>query len=547
MASAVGSGSQAVLFLSEDFRIASVSTSAASTLGWDPADLVGRPAMDLVARREDRSRVSANGSRLLAGHPIVQRLPLRAADGRQGWFTVTTHPLGTPRVDAAGASVPVEGFAVVLEPIDEPMPMSPGRLSGLGARADVLDHLDEVMRNGSGAAIVLVEFGNLRSMNETLGVEAGDVALAEFARRLHDLSLVDERVGRMSGKSFLVVHAEPESEARMRQRAIEIVDELGADIAIAGRRVQPIVRAAVAMSRADSTAMTLLRDADVAMSEARDDEHSGVVVFDQGMSARALERIVLADELRNALEADEFDLHFQPIVALDDHGPVATEALLRWRHPEHGMLGPASFLSVAEKSRLIRSIGREVLAQACMALNALPPHAFQVGVNVSAVELSDDSWLAGVIAVIEETGVDPCCLVLEITETSVLSTKRDIRRDLRQLRSLGVGLFLDDFGTGYSSLALLYDLPVSGIKLDKSFVTMVSQGDEYGIALTRGIGDLIGRLGLAGVAEGVERTEDAAHLLDLGWGFGQGYAFGWPAPFVDFVATHGPARPGSAH
>jgi EAL domain-containing protein (putative c-di-GMP-specific phosphodiesterase class I) len=328
---------------------------------------------------------------------------------------------------------------------------------------------------------------------------------------------------------------------------VEIADTLTADLTVAGRRVQPVVRAAVALSRLDSTAITLLRDADVAMSEARDDEFSGVVVFDQAMSHRALAHIVLADELRNALEADEFDLHFQPIVALDDRRLVATEALLRWRHPEQGVLAPPSFLSVAEKSRLIRRIGREVLTQACLALNAMPPHALQVGVNVSAVELADDSWLAGVLQVIEESGVDPCCLVLELTETSVLSAKRDIRRDMRHLRSLGIGLFLDDFGTGYSSLSLLYDLPVSGIKLDKSFVTMVSQGDEYGIALTRGIGDLMGRLGLVGVAEGIERPEDAERLLELGWGFGQGYAFGWPIPFGDFSSVHVGRAPSATH
>ena len=535
--------SQAVLFLTDDFRVASVSESAATVLGWTRDDLLGRSAMDVVARPEDQTRVATNGARLRAGHQIVQRLPLVSADGSPSWFTVTTHPLDDSPSLGAGAAA----YAVVLEPIDVPMPATPGRLSGLGLRSEVLEHLDDVIRAGSGAGIVLVEFGNLRTVNETLGVEAGDAALDEFARRLHGAALTHERVGRMSGKSFIVVHPAPDSEASVRSRAVEIADALGADLAVAGRRVQPVVRAAVALSREGSTAMTLVRDADVAMSEARDDEYSGVVVFDQAMSNRALERIVLADELRNALEADEFDLHFQPIIALDTRRMVATEALLRWRHPEQGVLAPPSFLSVAEKSRLIRRIGREVLTQACLALNELPPHTLQVGVNVSAVELADDAWLSGVLDVLERAGTDPCCLVLELTETSVLSAKRDIRKDMRQLRSMGIGLFLDDFGTGYSSLSLLYDLPVSGIKLDKSFVTMVSQGDEYGIALTRGIGDLMGRLGLVGVAEGIERPEDAERLLELGWGFGQGYAFGWPTPFDNFSDVHvGSAGP-SAH
>ncbi|MCX6431863.1 MAG: EAL domain-containing protein [Actinobacteria bacterium] len=183
---------------------------------------------------------------------------------------------------------------------------------------------------------------------------------------------------------------------------------------------------------------------------------------------------------------------------------------------------------VAEQSQLIRPLGRTVLSMVCAALAALPAHTLQIGVNVSPVELSDEGWVDGVLGIVDQWGVDPCCLVFELTESAVQSARRPIQADLMRLRKRGVGIFLSNFGTGSSSLAMLRDLPVTGLKLDASLVATVDRPGSFGAALAKGIIEVVRPLGLAGVAEGVETEGQAASLAEIGWEFGQGYLFAHP-------------------
>ena len=413
---------------------------------------------------------------------------------------------------------------------------------GVGTRLEILAGIDALLRQDpERVGILLVDFTNLRVINESLGYSAGDAAVAELARRIRTALAPDILVGRVSGTTFVIAGRRGLERDAARLRGLDFLQAWSAPVAVGSRRADPNLLGAVVVASARSTALSLLREADIALSYARTASEPSVVAFDESMSDRAVRRLVLEDELRYAVDADEFDLFFQPIVHLPLGAPVATEALVRWHHPREGMLTPADFMAVAEESRLIRPIGRRVLARALQALNALPPHALQVGVNVSAVEMADDAWLLGVTQTIEHSGVDPCCLVLEITETAMLGARRDIGQDLRRLRDMGVGIFLDDFGTGYSSLTMLRDFPVSGIKLDKSFVASLDDPDSFGAALAQGILDLIRPLGLAGVAEGIETQEQADRLAELGWEFGQGYHFGRPGVFRSLPPV--PSRP----
>lgn len=522
------------VYRTEGLAIAWVSPSVRSLLGFDPLDLVGRPAADLLSEDQDRSWLDRNRLRLLAGEEVVQRLLIRRAAGDPVWASAVARPVHEgDQVVGFVALVRVEGEALEhgVPPISGSDPAFVP-VAGVEGRLDILGHLDELLeREDSGVCVLMVEFTNLRMVNESLGHAAGDVALAELARRMRASMGSGERIGRISGKAFLAGCAHGMAPEAARDRASDLIQDWSAPVTVGGLHVEPVLSGAIVRTTVDSTSLSILREADIALSHARSAGESAVIVFDREMSDRVIRRFVLEDELRFALDADEFELHFQPIVSLSDGAPVATEALVRWRHPREGLLTPPAFMPVAEESRLIRPIGRKVLARALEALQALPPHALQVGINVSAVELSDPAWLDGVTYTIERSGTDPCCLVVEITETAMLGARRDIASDLRALRSMGVGVFLDDFGTGYSSLAMLRDYPVSGIKLDKSFVASLDDPDSFGAALAQGILDLVRPLGLAGVAEGIETAEQAERLAELGWEYGQGYLFGRPGPF----------------
>jgi EAL domain-containing protein (putative c-di-GMP-specific phosphodiesterase class I) len=291
---------------------------------------------------------------------------------------------------------------------------------------------------------------------------------------------------------------------------------------------KPTVLASAVLAEPGATALTLLREADIAVAEARAGGGQAVRVFTPDMVAHAGRRSAFEDELRFALDAEEFELAYQPVVTMCDRRTVAAEGLLRWRHPREGLIAPDDFLRVAEESQLIRPMGRVALGMACAALAALPPHAMQIGVNASSVELSDDRWVDGILTVIEDSGVDPCCLVIEVSETAVQSAHRSLEADLMRLRKRGVGIFLDNFGSGISSLAMLRDLPLSGVKLDSGVVASLVRPHGFGAALAKGVLEVIRPLGLAGVATGVETEEQAAGLIEMGWEFGQGFLFGRP-------------------
>ncbi len=414
-------------------------------------------------------------------------------------------------------------------------------LTALMTRSAVLGRIDEVLTSGGGRrdrlGVLLVDLDNLKVVNESLGRDAGDEVLATIARRLsgaiHDSSFA----GRISGKLFIVVVPSAGDIDGLVRSAERLSDVIGAEILVQGRRVLITTSVGAVMSRTGSIGMGLLRDADVALSEAKRRGGGRVQVFDEGFATAAVRRLVLEEELRDAIAHREFVVHYQPVVALGDRSRVGFEALVRWMHPVTGLRGPDAFLEVAEDSRQIRSIGAQVLRQVCADIVENPDVLVTMGVNVSAVELGDPTWLPGILRVFEETGVDPSRLVFEITETAVMSSRRSLRAELQQLRDCGSGIYLDDFGTGYSSISVLRDLPVSGMKLDRSFVAMLSDRSGSGAALAEGLVGLAKALGIEGVAEGIETPHQADRLRDMGWTHGQGYHFGRPAPLSTWLAA----------
>jgi diguanylate cyclase (GGDEF)-like protein/PAS domain S-box-containing protein len=407
-------------------------------------------------------------------------------------------------------------------------------LTGLRNRAWILDILEvdlrTAKRRGTSVGVLFVDLDNFKVVNDSLGHAAGDEVIATVADRVSSSLRTGDRVGRFGGDEFIVVVPDVSDPHEVERVAERVSSAIATDLRIEGHRIVPTASIGIALSTATSTPESLLRDTDSALYRAKDAGRGRWRFFDDVMHDRAISRLTVEDQLRDAVARGEFVVHYQPIVRLADRSVGGHEALVRWQHPTRGLLQPEAFLEVAEESSVVSAMGRAVLGQVCDMLVAHPEVPGSISVNVSAVELATADWLEGFLAVIDEHGVSPERLVVEVTETAVMSMLDPTRHDLVELRRQGIGLHVDDFGTGFSSISLLRDLPVSGLKLDRRFVNDLTAEDSPPNALANGLAGLVDGLHLVGVAEGIETEMQAALLLEQGWAYGQGYLFGRPAP-----------------
>jgi len=374
-----------------------------------------------------------------------------------------------------------------------------------------------------------VDLDDLKVVNESLGHAAGDEVLTTVARRIEGALRSEDRAGRFGGDEFVVVVQDVHDVLDVERIAERLSAVIAAELQVQGHRIMPTASIGIALSTSTSTPESLLRDTDLAMFRAKAAGRAHWQVFDDTMHAQAVTRLVIEDQLRDAITAGEFVVHYQPIVALADSHTVGHEALVRWAHPTRGLLSPGEFLDVAEDSGLIVAVGAQVLDQACAMLAARPDLPGPISVNVSAVQLSSADWLDSVTTTLASHRVDPTRLVIEITETAALSMADSALLALECLRGLGVGIHLDDFGTGYSSISVLRDVPVTGVKLDLSFVRDLTPGKSQANELTHGLSVLVNGMHLTGIAEGIETPMQADILGEQGWRCGQGYYFGRPA------------------
>jgi EAL domain-containing protein (putative c-di-GMP-specific phosphodiesterase class I) len=273
-----------------------------------------------------------------------------------------------------------------------------------------------------------------------------------------------------------------------------------------------------------------MKHADFAMYHAKDAGRNNYQFFKPEMNVRAIERQYLENSLRHALERNEFELHYQPKINLETKAMMGVEALIRWRHPHRGLVPPNQFIPIAEECGFIVPIGRWVLREACRQTKAwqnagLTP--LRVAVNISSVELRAKDFVAGVGAILAETGLDPSCLELELTETFLMQDSNSTGVVLQGLKEMGVQLALDDFGTGYSSLSFLKRFPIDTVKIDQSFVRDVTT-DADDASIVSAVISMAGSLHMRVVAEGVETGEQLAFLQERGCAFGQGYYFSRP-------------------
>ena len=411
-------------------------------------------------------------------------------------------------------------------------------LTGLANRARFLEGVAAALARGR-AAVLFLDLDRFKVVNDSLGHAVGDRLLVATAARLRDCTVPGDLLARLGGDEFTVLLAPGSGLDAARRRAKRVLAALAVPFPIDGHAVVVTTSVGVAFGEAGGRAAELLRDADVAMYQAKQAGKARYAVYDGSMRAAAVMRLALESDLRQALERDELRVYYQPKVALATGRIAGVEALVRWQHPTRGLLAPGTFIPLAEETGLILPLGRWVLAAACAQLVAwrerYPASGLLLGVNVSARQLQRGDLAAEVAAILAASGLAPGALKLELTESVLMEDAVATGRAIRDLRGLGVQLILDDFGTGYSSLAYLKRLPLDALKIDRSFVAGLGT-DPEDAAIVRAVVSLARALDLLVVAEGVETAEHAAALRALGCDLGQGMHFAAPLP-PDELAT----------
>ena len=530
--------SDVVTVLGSDLRVRWQAASVRGLLGIEPESLVNSPFASLVHPDDQALFVRFLRARLSGGAPGTLRTRLHHADGR--WCYVET--VAENRCDDRS----VEGLVLNTRDVSERKMFEDelrhqalhDALTGLANRTLFEDRLRQSLaanlRAQDSLAVLFVDLDDFKTINDSLGHRAGDVILKEVAVRIESLVRPADTAARLGGDEFAVLLETVENDGEAHRIAARILRALSDPLVVDdAHELNLTASIGIAFSDGSVQAANLLRNADMAMYAAKENGKAAIQAFEQTMHHRALKRLELRGELQRALANHEFELDYQPIVSLQADRPVGVEALVRWRHPTRGRLDPDDFVSLAEESGIIVSLGRWILEEACTqahewdrVLNWTQP--LYVSVNVSIRQLHERDFPEVVAGVLDRTALAHTSLVLEITESLLADDPGAITRRLVILKRLGLRLAIDDFGTGYSALSQLEQLPIDILKIDKSFIEGLVVGSQKA-DLVQGIINLAESLHLDVIAEGIEQRGQADHLHAMRSSHGQGYLFSRPA------------------
>jgi diguanylate cyclase (GGDEF)-like protein/PAS domain S-box-containing protein len=482
----------------------------------------------------DRDRVRAEIAAHLSGATPEFASEYRMRHKNGGYVWVLSRGIAVRNRQGEAVRIAGSQTDITEGKVADPLTTLPNRLYFVDKIENSIEAANE---SGNLFAVLFLDLDGFKLINDSLGHDAGDELLMEIAGRLRSSvrGRWDSRksvVARLGGDEFAILLNDVQDAADAALVAQRILDKLESPFRICERQVFASVSIGIALSSTGHTPEELLRNADTAMYNAKAKGKARFAVFDEGMRDRAVARLEIETGLRKAIDAQQLILYYQPEISISSQQVIGYEALVRWNHPERGILQPSEFIPVAEESDLIVHLGKWVLKESCRQMaewqKSFPQNPpLTISVNISPRQLNQGGLMEDVERVLSETGLDAHCLKLEMTEGSIMQDAQLALATLRQLRLMGVGLEIDDFGTGYSSLSYLQKLPFDTVKVDRSFIKELGISAESSEIL-RTIMDLARSLQMEVVAEGVE-TEDQLHkLAALGCQYVQGFYFSRP-------------------
>jgi diguanylate cyclase (GGDEF)-like protein/PAS domain S-box-containing protein len=550
-ASLIRNASDVIMIADVDGRLRFASPAAERTFAVHPDDLVGRNLLDLWAE-SDRERLAAFLAEVTAtrGRSVG---PVEVTVG-SGARRSTLESVGSNLLDDPA----IAGLALNFRDVSERKALEEqlrqlafhDPLTLLANRNLFRNRVEHALalaqRTQQRVAVMFLDLDNFKDVNDSLGHDAGDRLLQAAAHRLVKSTRPSDTVARLGGDEFAILLEGISESADVERVAAAITRSFDEPLQLDGSDTYVSASIGIAFSEPDDDTEQLLRNADIAMYNAKAAGKGRFVVFQPTMQEQLHERLRLEEGISRALERGEFFLEYQPVVDLSKRELLGVEALVRWNHPEQGVVMPGAFIEAAEESGQIIELGRWVLAEACRAVKAwrdgmVAGEGLRVAINISGRHLQHADLVEDVRSALDSSGLEPENLVIELTESTIMhNTEVNLER-FRQLKALGVRLAIDDFGMGYSSLSYLHRFPIDILKIDRSFVgRLTEQGD--GPELARAVVMLGETLGLETVAEGVEQEEQAKELLELGCVAAQGFLFARSCPLETVSASPFAAR-----
>jgi diguanylate cyclase (GGDEF)-like protein/PAS domain S-box-containing protein len=545
--SLIKNASDVIMIVAADGLLRFASPAAERTFAVHPDDLVGRNLLDLWADG-DRERLAAFLGEVTATHgrsvgPIAATVETRNRH-------ITLECVGSNLTDDPA----VAGLALNFRDVSERKALEEqlrklafhDPLTLLANRSLFWNRVEHALalcqRSGQRVAVVFLDLDNFKIVNDSLGHDAGDRVLQAVAQRLVTATRPSDTVARLGGDEFAILLEGVGSEMDVERITRPVGAAFDRPLQVDAREIDATASIGVACSRPGDDAEQLLRNADIAMYNAKAAGKAQVVMFEAHMQQILHERLRLEQDLDLALARREFFLEYQPVVDLTRRELLGVEALLRWRHPQRGVVLPDEFISLAEESGRIVEIGRLVLVDACTQVrkwsaSLAAGDGLRVAVNISGRHLQHGDLVEDVRRALEISELEPGSLVIEFTESTIMQNTEVNLNRFRELKELGVRLAIDDFGMGYSSLAYLHRFPIDILKIDRAFVSRMTEQDG-GPELARAVVMLGTTLGLETVAEGIENEAQASDLLDLGCVAGQGFLFAGPRA-LEYVANTG--------
>ncbi|HWF49817.1 MAG TPA: EAL domain-containing protein [Solirubrobacteraceae bacterium] len=536
----------AMVIVDEAGRIVLVNSQTERLFGYARVELIGEHVELLVPQRFASAHPDHRTSFAEDPHarPMGGDLDLyaRRRDGTEFPVEISLSPLETEEGTLISSAIrdvterKLARDALTYQARHDPLTGLPNR----GLFLDRLEHgIARAKRSHSTLAVLFLDIDDFKLVNDTLGHEAGDRLLVEMTPRLQAALRPGDTVARFGGDEFVVLCEDLTSEPDATRIAERIAFACSRPVTLGPHQHFVTISAGVVVvDNGSSTATDLLRDADAAMYRAKAMGKGRVELFDTSMRERLIERIALESDLRLAIDRHEFRLHYQPVISLDGGQIIGMEALLRWEHPERGLLHPAQFMPVAESTGLIVPIGEWAIEEACRqaagwrdARGPAGPH-LTVSVNLSPRQVARSELASSVTRILSLTGLEASLLDLEITERVLHDDGEASAKVLHELKGLGVRLVLDDFGTGYSSLSYLKRFTIDALKIDRSFVNGLGRDAENG-AIVNAVLGMARALDVGVTAEGVETRDQLARLRASGCAFAQGYLFSEPIPSDD--------------